>query len=529
MDLIEMGSLKEKLGNVNAMTVKYEYYKRNLLDFVNDLVKIEDKDNPEGVVIPFNLWDEQEEAIKKMRDNRHLICLKSRQVGISWLALSYIVSRLLFFPGKTAASISQTEGDSKELVRRFTFILRHLPNWLVVDCKAEDDELAENYTGIVYESYSRNVNIIFPGDENESSIFKGHTSSPGAARSFTDNIVLLDEWAFHPQADDIWTAAYPTINRPTGGQVIGVSTGERNTFFEEKWNDAHWEHSGESGSGSNSFVGIFLPWTVDPRRDEEWYETTKREMINFRSEYPSVPSEAFTTGEAAFFTNFDRKIHVPYGKDYYPPTSWRRVAAYDGGYRRACFKWYAISPDNWIICYREYYPADTIDPIQAEKIRSMSRDTQGVPEKLDYVVADTSCWVKSQDTGKSTAEIFEDHGVGPMRQADKSRAQGWRRLHEFLSPIIDEEGEIVLDRHGKELAKLRYTENCTNTLRLFPSMKSAKHDPEDLAHGQEDHVFDTDRYLVMSRPRRNRTDYEKKKARARHRKRTQVINKSVGY
>lgn len=507
-----------------------EVYKRDTKKFINDLVKIEDKDSAD-VVIPFDLWEGQEQALDLFLSERFVICLKTRQIGFSWLALSGISHEMVYKPGFTATVITQTEKNSKEMIRRVDFILRHLPNWLIYNQKAEDKDkqkqIEENITGISFTTQTLSITIHHPNGED--SVFKGATSSASSAHGFTDNWVILDEWARHPEAEDIWEAAYPTINRPTGGKVIGISTGMRNTFFEDMWNDANWEFGAEKGGGANLFTGIFLPWDTDPRRDREWYENTKKNMKNFKSQYPSTPSEAFSVGSGAMFTEWDSKIHAPYGKEWYPPASWRIICAYDGGYNRAAFGWYAVAPDGWVVKYREYYPACKTDPEQAEDIRMLSRDSDGVPEQIDYIVADTSCWGKNKDTGKTTIEIMEDHGIRPWRQADKERIMGWKRLHEFLKPIKDEEDNFVLDRYGDPLAKLRFTESCSNFIRLVPGIKVHPQKPDDIDNGQEDHIFDETRYFIQSRPRANVSVSEKRKMNRKRKEKTKPRSSVTGY
>lgn len=523
---------KENYG-IDIMTksgrllLKNELYRRDKKAFINDLVKIEDRDAP-GIVVDFKLWEDQEKVLEILEKERRIIVLKARQLGLTWEALADTVHDLVYKTGFSANAISQTEGDSKELVRRVDFILRHLPNWLIVSEDAEEEEKAENITGITFKSHTLSIKINHPGAEP--SVFKGFTSSPGAARSFTANKIILDEWAFHENAQEIWDAAFPTINRPTGGQVIGISTGERGTFFEEVWQGAKWSFGGESGAGRNSFVGIFLPWDSDPRRDREWYEETKKSMPHtYRKEYPSTPSDAFSAGKGAMFQEFDGRIHVPYGKEWYPPSSWRIVMAYDGAFIQAACKWYAISPDGWVICYREYYPYRKTDPEQAEDIRMLSRDPDGVPEIIDYIIADTSCWAENKDTGLTTVEIMEDHGIRPWRQADKDRIMGWRRLHEWLTPVKDEEGNLIKDRYGYPLARLRYTAACSNTIRLFPGIKVNPNKPEDIDGGQEDHLFDCDRYFVMSRPKIITSDVNRRRGQERRKKLIRPRSRVTGY
>jgi hypothetical protein len=526
-------SFKEKYGidimsKEGRLLLKNELYRRDTVLFINDLVMIEDKDQP-GIVIDFKLWPEQEDALRKMENNRFIIFLKARQLGISWLSLSFITKQAIYNEGFTATILTQTENNSKEMIRRIDFVLRHLPDWLIYDNKAEgrDKQKEENITGLYFETSKQE--IIIYRESGESSRIRGATSSAAAAHGFTDNVVLLDEWARHQEAEEIWDAAYPTINRPTGGKVIGISTGIRGTFFEEMWENAHWEYGPEKGAGTNMFTGIFLPWYIDPRRDRKWYEYTKANMRNFKSQYPSTPSEAFSVGSGAAFPEWDATIHVPYGKDWYPPASWRVVFAYDGGWKQAAGIWFAISPDGWVIAYREYYPSYLTDPEQAIDIKTMSKDADGAPEQIDYMVADTSCWAKNLDSGKSTIEIMEEYGNRPWRQADKDRIMGWKRLHEWLTPLKDENGEIITDKDGKPLAKLRFTASCGNFIRIISGIREHLHKPDDIADGQEDHLLDCCRYFVMSRPRPKLSDDEKKQIANARQRRINPRSRVTGY
>src|SRR5690606_9489275 len=106
----------------------------------------------------------------------------------------------------------------------------------------------------------------------------------------------------------------------------------------------------------------------------------------------------------------------------------RSIRAYDAGWRRACCKWYAVAPDGWAVCYREYYPSMVSDEEQARTIVEMSRAPDGTPENVAYTVADPAAWGRQSSTGVSTAEIFA-RMVSPMPPADNARTNGWRRLH----------------------------------------------------------------------------------------------------
>jgi hypothetical protein len=440
--------------------------------FIENYVQIEDRDVP-GLAISFSLWPKQIETLLTFLAARLAIALKARQLGLTWLALAYAVWQMIFSPGYSVVALSKTEDDAKELARRVAFILRHLPGWIPK-----------------WDATTMTVTVYHVG---EPSTFRSMTAAADSGRSFTASLVILDEWAFQQWARDIWSAAYPTVNRPTGGQVIGLSTGKRGTLFEEVWDAAV--------KGLNGFVAVFLPWRSDPRRTDEWYEQTKKAMPNsYRSEYPTNPADAFTVGQGAFFEEWDESVHVVGHWD--PPKDWVIIGGYDAGFAsNACFKWYAVSPDHWARCFKEYYPHRVTDPEQAKEIKRLSVYSDGTPFSFDYITADTDAWTPSRDSGKSTAETFADYGID-MSQATKDLENGWRRLHEWLEPFTGADGQLT--------ALLTFSTDCQNSRRTYPSCECSKTNPEDIARDSEHHCQDVDRYFVMSRPEPGRPIPEEK-------------------
>lgn len=462
-------------------SVKYERYKRSCPEFVLDCVKIEDKDSFK--VVPFDMWPAQRGVLDVFVEERLVVVLKARQLGLSWLALAYSMWNILFKSGFWVVALSKRETpDAKELARRMKLILRYAPDWMV----QEHGNAAPGWKGPTWESTSLTVTVHHPGGED--SVFQSLTSSPESGRSLTANLILLDEWAFQQHAEYIYTSAYPTINRPTGGQILGISTGKRGTLFEQIWDGGY--------SGDNNFYPVFLSWRSDPNRDDVWYDRTKRDMPNtYRQEYPSTPEEAFMVTQGAFFPEWDPGTHILDEVGWYPPKYCRLYGAYDAGYgSRACFKWYAVFPDGRAVCYREYYPKQVTDPEQALAINKMSVDTEGEEEIIETIYGDPSCWNKQSSTGESTAEIFlnlngkYDHDPIKMLPADNELANGWRRLHQWLNP--GPKGEPAL----------RFTYAAANSIRTYPACESSEHNPEDISKKSEHHCQDVDRYFVMSRP-----------------------------
>ena len=456
--------------------VKTEVWRRSFLEFLTKAVKIEDRDVV-GLAIPFELWPKQMDAAQAIQEQKKVIVLKARQLGLTWLVLAYALWKMLYQEGFSVVALSKREDpDAKELIRRLTFILKHLPCWLI----QEKGNTTPGWNGKTWETTSLSLTIKY-GSRTEPSVFQSMTSSPDSGRSFTANLVMLDEWAFQQYAEEIWSAAYPVINRPTGGQVIGLSTGNPGTLFHKLWDAAMM--------GENTFYPVFLPWWSDPRRDEDWYTATKKDLPNtYRREYPAVPEDAWAIGEGAFFPQWDVELHAINEIGWYPPDYCQIEAAYDAGYgSRACFKWYAVFPDGDAICYREYYPTRTTDDEQAKEIKRLSKRPDGNEEYIHRITADPSCWNKQSGSGESTAEVFIKNGL-VMIPADNDLSNGWRRLHQWLNP------------GPKKKPHLSFTYSCANTIRTYPACKQSKTNPEDISRTSEHHAQDVDRYFVMSRP-----------------------------
>lgn len=444
----------------------YEYLVK-----ISRLCWIEDKTAPSGIA-QFDPWEPQLDIFQQFLLYRLLVEVKARQLGQTWQALIFAAAfRMMFWPGFTVTAISQGDDEAVELVdtRLRTVMFPRLPKWLI----QEDGKADKGWRGPTWKATKHELTIIHP-DGQLPSRFKADAAAENSGRSFTANLILLDEWAFQQWAEEIWSAGFPTINRPGAtvmdGQVIGISTGERGTLFERI----------AMSPEQYGFHRVFLPWWTDPRRDEAWYEATKRALPNsYRREYPSKLEDAFAVGQGAFFPEWSESHYENYA-GWQPPKVWRRVAAYDPGYAsRACFKWYAISPAGWSRCYREYYVTHTTDEAQAQAIIEMSKYPDGSQEVIEGVYSDSDAWVSSRGTGESTADVFTLAGL-PMIQADKSLPQGWLRLHQWLSPLPE----------GFEtFAMLTFTSDCAHTIRTYPGCKEARSNPEDIDRASEHHCF----------------------------------------
>jgi len=192
---------------------------------------------------PFPRYDYLRQIAAALTSGRNVIVLKPRQMFASWLVTAYAVHRALFNPGERILVVSKREKDAWHLKQRADAILANLAPAIsdVLDTRTEDNKGTIEFTG--------------------GSALHFLPASPSIGRTYTATVVILDELAFHPHADEMFTSLQPTL--AGGGQCIALSTpnGVGGLFHEL------WSHAEE-----RDFLPVRLNWNEHPHRDSEWYE-----------------------------------------------------------------------------------------------------------------------------------------------------------------------------------------------------------------------------------------------------------------
>ena len=280
------------------------------------------------------------------------------------------------------------------------------------------------------------------------------------------------------EADKVWKAAYPTINRPTGGKFIGVSTMDFGTLYQDIWEAAY--------SGQNNFNTVFIPWSANPDRTEEWYEQTKRDNPDtYMHDYPATPEEAVFKGDDVAFPEFAREKHVC--ETFEPPSHWRRFIACDNGYSDP-FYWLfmAIDEDGIVYAYKEYTREKKSPKItrvaQAENVVAMAGGAE-----IDYCVLGVDAWnTNERDPGKNILDYYREGGLGTelpvgFIQAVRDRKARKSTLHEYLAN-----------------GKLRIMDCCPAMIRHIPLLMKDPRDPEKVGDSDVDHSYDALTYGLIS-------------------------------
>ena len=223
-----------------------EYLKcaKDPVHFIKNYVRIVSLD--EGLV-PFEMYDFQEDMVRKIHDNRFVIAKLPRQTGKSTTVISYLLHYILFTQDVNVAILANKLATARELLHRLKLAYEYLPTWM--------------QQGIV--EWNKGSIVL----ENGSKILASATSS-SAVRGGSFNMIFLDEFAFVPQgvAEEFFSSVYPTITSGQSTKVLIISTPKGLNMFYRFWNDAI--------NKRNDYVPIEVHWSAVPGRDEKWKEQT---------------------------------------------------------------------------------------------------------------------------------------------------------------------------------------------------------------------------------------------------------------
>ena len=214
--------------------------------FINNYAKIS---HPLRGLVPFKLYDYQEDLLTSFNQHRFNVILKARQLGISTITAAYIAWMMMFHRDKNILVIATKFGTAANLVKKVKNIHRNLPEWLKIATISIDNRTSFELS-------------------NGSQI-KASSTSGDAGRSEALSLLVVDEAAHVEGLDELWTGLYPTLS--TGGRCIALSTPNGvGNWFHQTCVDAESE--------SNDFFITTLKWPVHPDRDREWYEKETRNM-----------------------------------------------------------------------------------------------------------------------------------------------------------------------------------------------------------------------------------------------------------
>lgn len=206
---------------------------------------------------------------------------------------------------------------------------------------------------------------------------------------------------------------------------------------------------------------VFLPAKIE---DNHFLMQADPDYKQRLSLLPAARQKALLYGvwdlfEGQFFDEFDREKHVV--APFVIPKAWRRYRVLDYGFDRLACYLVAIAPDGCCYVYRELCRSGLAIWQAAEAMEAM-RGT----DEVYLTLAPPDLFARSQESGRSRADIFAENGV-PFVKTSNDRAAGWMALKELLRVGAD----------GKP--RLQIFSTCTELIACLPQLQIDTQNPSD--------------------------------------------------
>lgn len=206
-------------------------------------------------IFHFKAYDFQKKLVMPaLLDNRFVIFRKSRQTGASVVSGIYALWIINFNIAQLVIIISKTRVDAQEFKEKAMVTYDRLPAFL----KTRPTRDGQNMTTLKLTNNSK---------------LEVRAQSPDAGRGATAALVILDEAAFMPYAEEIWSAVFPALSVSEGQCfIISTSNGVGN-FYHKMWVKAE--------EGDSDFYPLYIPWWKFPNRSNPWLKKIEKRDVSF--------------------------------------------------------------------------------------------------------------------------------------------------------------------------------------------------------------------------------------------------------
>ena len=221
---------------------------------------------------------------------------------------------------------------------------------------------------------------------------------------------------------------------------------------------------GEAFFGEDGMRRIFIPSLLD---DNRFLTEGDPEYKNRLLALPEREKKALLFGdwnifEGQYFSEFSSEKHTI--SPFEIPESWRKYRTIDYGLDRLVCLWIAVSPDNKAYVYREFCESGL--PISASARAIIDRTPKS--EDIYATLAPPDLWSRSQETGRTKASIFSEHGIN-FTKTSNDRETGWLAIKELLCDTGDG-------------ARLKIFTTCTELIKCLPALSVDKLRPTDCSN-----------------------------------------------
>jgi len=193
--------------------------------------------------------------------------------------------------------------------------------------------------------------------------------------------------------------------------------------------------------------------------------------------------------EGQYFNEFNRDIHVI--DPFVIPEHWKRYVAFDYGLDMFACLWIARDTQGKAYVYKEIHEPNLIISEAAKRYLEMNGD-----DKIEYIYAPRDLWNRRQETGKSVADIFYEHGVD-LTKTSVDRVDGWLATKEWLK-VIETRNEETGEQ--KKDSNLKIFRNVEHLIKYLPQVQIDEKNPSDVATEPHylTHICDALRYFCVN-------------------------------
>jgi hypothetical protein len=231
-------------------------------------------------------------------DEGKYLILKARQLGITWLAMAQCVWYLLYRPGSRCVAYSYSEDEAKKLVARAWLMFNSLPeelrNGVEIIAPARAEEPSEwikvKHTWVDEDGKTQTA----------ISSIQALPATKKAGHGETVTFAVMDEVARQDYARQIYTAINPAVSRGLA-KLVMISTA--NGVGNPETGEGNYFHILYCTQIERGIAFKFLPWNLEPTRDEEWYarEAMALDEVERNQQYPLNENDAFMLSGALYF------------------------------------------------------------------------------------------------------------------------------------------------------------------------------------------------------------------------------------
>lgn len=325
------------------------------------------------------LWPAQGWLLRVVLAVHLLVILKARQLGISWLVVSYGTWLFAFHPRRYILLFSHRQEEAQELLDRAKHILAHLPAWMRPELVTDNELEIETARG---------------------SRIRAFPTSGSEGRTYAAALAVIDEAGTVRNLQKLITALEPVTEG--GGRLVVLGTarglGDYFSLIQQirAGKLAAWRF-------------VFLPWYSRPDRPAGWRTqqmakaTAKWQVYQ---EHPETPDEAFQLGHRPRFDTERLKAlmrraraPLPLRQKDVPADLWPlvQVGALRVWRRPRPGKWYLVASDT------------------AEGIPERNRCTAAVmDQRAGLVVAELAGWWPDHEFAHLLAELGTWYGLAVL-------------------------------------------------------------------------------------------------------------------